>query len=85
MQSLTALDGVVLMGHGSRDPAGAEEFLALLEDCPLSARVVIDVALGALDARRSFSAAMDRVSGRFRQQLGQRVGAVWMGAHGLPK
>jgi sirohydrochlorin cobaltochelatase len=29
MQSLTGLDGVVLMGHGSRDPAGAEEFLAL--------------------------------------------------------
>jgi sirohydrochlorin cobaltochelatase len=29
MHSLTALDGVVLMGHGSRDPAGAEEFLAL--------------------------------------------------------
>jgi sirohydrochlorin cobaltochelatase len=29
MPRLTRPEGVVLMGHGSRDPAGAEEFLAL--------------------------------------------------------
>src|SRR5258708_28243775 len=29
MPRLTGPDGVVLMGHGSRDSAGAEEFLAL--------------------------------------------------------
>jgi sirohydrochlorin cobaltochelatase len=29
MWSLAGPDGVVLMGHGSRDPAGADEFLAL--------------------------------------------------------
>jgi sirohydrochlorin ferrochelatase len=29
MPRLTGPDGVVLMGHGSRDSAGAQEFLAL--------------------------------------------------------
>jgi sirohydrochlorin cobaltochelatase len=31
MRSLIAPDGIVLMGHGSRDPAGADEFLALTQ------------------------------------------------------
>lgn len=85
---LDAPDGVVLMGHGSRDPAGAREFLALAaavaRSPELTSAVVEPGFLEFADGHGvpSIQAAFDRCVARGARRIAAVPAILFAGGHG---
>ena len=87
MSTLSGPEGVVLMGHGSRDPAGAEEFLALAQAVAAAAPLHgVPVRPGWLEFAGGWVESIQDAFSHLVEGGAQRIAAVpvilFAGGHG---